>query len=74
MCAHMVWCGSRTAIVNKIMEDHGGRLELESGIKGGARARLIFDDGSGKNDETIENAAGREAKDLGDKFKVTSHG
>ena len=34
--------GLGLAIVHKIMEEHGGRVELASGTSGGALARLVF--------------------------------
>ena len=34
--------GLGLAIVHKIMEEHGGRVELASGANGGALARLVF--------------------------------
>ena len=34
--------GLGLAIVRRIIEDHGGRLNLEDGAEGGARVTLVF--------------------------------
>lgn len=68
--------GLGLAIVKKIMEDHGGDLELQDRAEGGARIRLIFPvmEEAAAGGEAGEPAGQGERPPAGRKRKVKAHG
>jgi len=63
--------GLGLAIVSKVMEDHGGRLVLEDGPRGGARVRLLFDHSAVSDQEPDEAESG---DGFAQTVKAASHG
>ena len=54
--------GLGLAIVKKVMEDHGGKVVLDDGASGGARARLEFPRRGGAGPDNPDDAETRDAR------------